>query len=145
MQEESHNKSTRFVKTLLSTFHPSYPSESHLVKGHSHMPLKSGLPMSEAKNSSCGKPGRSSHSGTHPAPGASRTNPVAASSVSAVAANRAVVACDVAVVVGAGCGGCGGAKATTTAVLVKLESNSNFILRVAVVISILKMKILFVV
>ena len=37
------------------------------------MPDKSGLDMSDAKNSSCGNPGRSSHSGTHPAPGASRT------------------------------------------------------------------------
>ena len=37
------------------------------------MPAKSGFVMSDAKNSSCGNPGRSSHSGTHPAPGASRT------------------------------------------------------------------------
>ena len=36
------------------------------------MPLRSGLDMSLCKNSSGDFPGRSSHSGTHPAPGASR-------------------------------------------------------------------------
>mmetsp|Transcript_24924 Transcript_24924/g.59182 ORF Transcript_24924/g.59182 Transcript_24924/m.59182 type:complete len:275 (-) Transcript_24924:59-883(-) len=51
----------------------SMSSELHLVNGHSHIPLKSGLDMSDAINSSGSSPGRSSHSGSHPAPGVSRT------------------------------------------------------------------------
>ena len=90
-----------------------YPAESHLVRGHSHMPAKSGLSMSEAKNSDSGKPGRSSQSGTHPAPGASRTR--LGSSVVEPKADevRVVVA---------------GAKAT--AAVLKLERTAHFMVMV---------------
>ena len=50
----------------------TYPSESHRVKGHSHMPAKSGFDMSLAMNCSGERPGRFSHSGTYPASGATR-------------------------------------------------------------------------
>lgn len=46
---------------------------SHLVIGHSHIPLKSDLLLSDFMYSSGDKPGRSSHSGLNPASGAVRT------------------------------------------------------------------------
>lgn len=48
-------------------------SLSHRVRGHSHIPPKSGLDMSEAMNSSGERPGRSSHGGVEPAEGAVRS------------------------------------------------------------------------
>lgn len=53
--------------------HGTYPSESHLVRGHSHISDRSGLERSDFMNSSGGKPVLPSHSGTYPAPGASLT------------------------------------------------------------------------
>lgn len=53
--------------------HRTYPSESHRVSGHSHMPPKSGFDMSEAMNSSCFNPVLPSHSGVEPASGATRS------------------------------------------------------------------------
>ena len=65
--------SAKCVTAIISLVLLAYPSASHRVKGHSHIPDKSALLISDFKNSSSGKPGRSSQSGTHPAPGASRT------------------------------------------------------------------------
>ena len=48
----------------------SYPSLSHLVSGHSHIPARSGLPILLLMNSSGANPSRSSHSGVYPASGA---------------------------------------------------------------------------
>ena len=60
----------------------TYPSESHRVKGHSHIPLKSGLLISLFINSSGVKPSRPSHSGTYPASGATRSGVVVDEEVS---------------------------------------------------------------
>jgi hypothetical protein len=51
----------------------SIPFESHLVNGHSHIPLRSGLLISVAINLSGVRPARSSQSGTYPASGANRS------------------------------------------------------------------------
>lgn len=51
----------------------TYPSESHRVKGHSHIPLRSGLLISLDINFFGGRPDRSSQSGTYPASGAIRS------------------------------------------------------------------------
>lgn len=48
-------------------------SLSHRVNGHSHMPPRSGLDMSDDMNSSGVRPGRSSHGGEEPADGAMRS------------------------------------------------------------------------
>ena len=77
---QSENMSTPCLETksiyLTYIGSTAYPSESHRVKGHSHIPLRSGLDMSLFMNSSGDRPGRFSHSGTHPAPGGSRVGGV---------------------------------------------------------------------
>ena len=54
----------------------TYPAASHNVNGHSHIPLRSGLLISDAIYSSGARPGRFSHSGTYPASGAIRSGDV---------------------------------------------------------------------
>lgn len=87
------------------------------------MPLKSGWSMSEAKNSSSVKPGRSSHSGTHPAPGASRTRLVSSVVEGKDVADRVTGVC--------------GAKAN--AAVLKLERTSHFMVDGLVIVLLLQM------
>jgi hypothetical protein len=76
------------------------------------MPAKSGLDMSDSKNSSCVKPGRSSQSGSQPAAGASRTR------------SAGTADCGKAVVDDDRC--CSGAKAT--AAVAKLDKRAHFMM-----------------
>lgn len=48
-------------------------SLSHFVRGHSHIPERSGFDMSDAMNSAGVRPERFSHSGVLPAEGAMRS------------------------------------------------------------------------
>jgi hypothetical protein len=66
----------------------TYPSESHLVNGHSHISERSGCDKSESRKFSF--PGRFSHVGLDPAPGASRTGGASTSTVALVDTNALV-------------------------------------------------------
>ena len=63
-----HHSNTEVIKKCCT-----YSSLSHLVRGHSHIPLISDLLSSLAMNSEGVNPARSSHSGVCPASGAVRS------------------------------------------------------------------------
>ena len=62
----------------------TYAVSSHRVKGHSHIPLKSGFFISLCINSPGDKPSRPSQSGSHPASGAVRSGEAAVAGFSTV-------------------------------------------------------------